>query len=151
MSCLTLNNPKTRLCEKRKSVRIKEISFCWKKGKPLMSFCMRCGQADSFLFHDYHLCCLSSSWRPVLTPNSFSQQQFLAKNQKEIDPPLFIFQVMIYLLCTALPLLPWFACWGLLRHCGGGPELFTSFLQVPLSFSFSFILQGECVPACLFV
>lgn len=52
-----------------------------------MSFSMRCGQADSFLFHDYHLYCLSSSWRPVLTPYSFSQQQFLAKNQKEIDPP----------------------------------------------------------------
>lgn len=50
-----------------------------------MSFSMRCGQADSFLFHDYHLYCLSSSWRPVLTPYSFSQQQFLAKNQKEIE------------------------------------------------------------------
>lgn len=56
---------------------------------------------------------------------------------------------MIYLLCTAPPLPPRFECWGLLRHRGrGDPELFTSFRRVPLSFSFSFILQGECVSAC---
>lgn len=114
-----------------------------------MSFSMRCGQADSFLFHDYHLYCLSSSWRPVLTPYSFYQQQFLAKNQKEIDPPPFLFSKWWFIYCVLL----FHYCPGL--HVGDsygtGPELFTSFLQVPLSFSFSFILQGECVPACLFV
>lgn len=69
-----------------------------------MSFSMRCGQADSFLFHDYHLYCLSSSWRPVLTPYSFSQQQFLAKNQKEIDPPPhpFLFSKWWFIYCVLL-------------------------------------------------